>query len=502
MNKKIFYVLGIVFVVGSAFLLFSLETKAISVRVTYPTALNPGTVGIVYPPIQFLAEGGSGDYTWRQFFKPGVTDTPLSSIGLSLSSSGVLSGTPKLPNGVTSHTARFTVEAKDEDGTPGYGSYTVLINSAGQQTPTATPQIFTKSLPGGVMGKLYTFQLDPKGKESPFFFAWSKGAGFPNWLSLTPEGLLTGTPNAADNYNIPLTIKDQSGTKSDSRNFPMAVGSSATLKVSPQSLPTATLNKEYSQFLTVTGGAPPYKWSVFLRPSGLNYTLQGVNSEILQLKGALSESGDNPVGITVEDSAIPANSFSQVYPIKASLAAVSPPPGAGGGAGGVGRDCPKQYPQGQGMKNPRIYYSANKTPIAYDGLVPCGKCAVVNPTVDSKNKITTGGSPQYTPCQFCHFFVMFKGIVDWVVGGLVPILAILMLVIGGVMFYLGGANPAFLQTGKNIIKSVVWGLIIVFGAFLIVNTILAAIGLADFKAQGFDPRNWFQFPCQIDLTTK
>jgi type IV secretory pathway VirB2 component (pilin) len=142
--------------------------------------------------------------------------------------------------------------------------------------------------------------------------------------------------------------------------------------------------------------------------------------------------------------------------------------------------------------------------VAYDGLVPCGKCVLVGVSIDKKGNYLGGGTPINLPCQFCHFFVMFKGIIDWVTGVLVPIVAVLMLVIGGLMFFFGGTSPGMLQTGKNIIKSVVWGLIIIFAAYMIVNTILSFLGLADFSATGLDPTKWFDFGknCPIKLPTQ
>ncbi len=72
-----------------------------------------------------------------------------------------------------------------------------------------------------------------------------------------------------------------------------------------------------------------------------------------------------------------------------------------------------------------------------------------------------------------------------------------MLVVGGGMFFFAGANPKYLQMGKDVITSTLWGLVIIFTAFLIVGVILKAIGLAEWTQNIY--KNWwdkgfFQIP--------
>ena len=65
-------------------------------------------------------------------------------------------------------------------------------------------------------------------------------------------------------------------------------------------------------------------------------------------------------------------------------------------------------------------------------LVPCG---------------LSGDDPETSiyencPCTLCHFFILFKNIIDFVLIRIVPAVAVLMLVIGGIMFFGAGENPA------------------------------------------------------------
>ncbi|MFC1789367.1 pilin [Patescibacteria group bacterium] len=109
-----------------------------------------------------------------------------------------------------------------------------------------------------------------------------------------------------------------------------------------------------------------------------------------------------------------------------------------------------------------------------EGLVPCGTTCC--------------------PCQFCDFFVLFEKIIDFVLN-LVIIIAVLMIVIGGFMFLFSGANPNLFATSKRILTSTVIGLTIIFGAWIIINTFFAFIGLSDFGLQLTGPGEWFIIKC-------
>lgn len=110
------------------------------------------------------------------------------------------------------------------------------------------------------------------------------------------------------------------------------------------------------------------------------------------------------------------------------------------------------------------------------GLVPCGE--------------------EGNPCTFCHLFVLFENIVNFVLFEFVPPLAILMLVVGGAWFFFAAGDPGQLQRAKGILTSVVWGLIIIYGAWLLVNLFFMTIGINEAAFSGL-PQNWFKFECPI-----
>jgi len=132
-------------------------------------------------------------------------------------------------------------------------------------------------------------------------------------------------------------------------------------------------------------------------------------------------------------------------------------------------------------------YQGYGTTIYYEGLVPCGKSEPLAEGESEEVKL---------PCQFCHFFVMFKSILDFVLK-LVIIIAVLMLTVGGFMFFFAGGNPAALDRAKGILTSTAIGLVIIFAAWLIVNSILTFPGFIN-PQLSWDPTKWFQVECPIE----
>lgn len=59
-------------------------------------------------------------------------------------------------------------------------------------------------------------------------------------------------------------------------------------------------------------------------------------------------------------------------------------------------------------------------------------------------------------------------------------LAVLMIVIGGVEFMIGGANESMRKEGKNRISNALWGLLLALGAWLILYTINPELIKLDF----------------------
>ncbi len=115
---------------------------------------------------------------------------------------------------------------------------------------------------------------------------------------------------------------------------------------------------------------------------------------------------------------------------------------------------------------------------AQGGLVPCG------------------GETQ-PPCQFCHLFVMLKTIIDFVLVYIVFPVATLLIIIGGIMFFLYVENPQQAEQAKHLLTATVIGLVIIFSAWLVIGLFFTAIGLSDFALSLTGPNNWFIINCPI-----
>lgn len=126
-------------------------------------------------------------------------------------------------------------------------------------------------------------------------------------------------------------------------------------------------------------------------------------------------------------------------------------------------DCPADPDTGE---RPRI-----ESCCPSEGLVPCGTTCC--------------------PCQLCDIFVMIDKILDFFFLSLIPPLAILLTVIAGAYFLLAGSNPAQMEKGKEVLKSVVIGLIIIYGAWLFISFFLTMIGVASWTGL----ESWFEINC-------
>lgn len=113
-----------------------------------------------------------------------------------------------------------------------------------------------------------------------------------------------------------------------------------------------------------------------------------------------------------------------------------------------------------------------------EGLVPCG---------DQKN-------PPTCPCELCDFFVMFERIVNFILFEIVPVLAVLMVAIGGFMllFAYKGGGSEMVSRAKKLFTSVAIGLLLIYGAWLIVNTFFWMIGVQDWTGL---QEGWWQIRC-------
>ena len=110
------------------------------------------------------------------------------------------------------------------------------------------------------------------------------------------------------------------------------------------------------------------------------------------------------------------------------------------------------------------------------GLVPCG------------------GEGE-ADCTTCDFFVMAKNVIDFIVIDLVTPVAALFMIIGGFLFYTSGGSEKQVSLAKNILYGVIIGALIIYGAWLLVDSVLLMLtGSGADQPAGF-PWPWYKIKC-------
>jgi len=105
--------------------------------------------------------------------------------------------------------------------------------------------------------------------------------------------------------------------------------------------------------------------------------------------------------------------------------------------------------------------------------------------------VSCGGRGQ-DPCQFCDLFVVFNNVIKFLLFCLVPPFAVIGIVIAGIYFIFAGGNPGMISQGKDILRAVAIGLLIVFCAWLLIDLFFSYIGVVNLSLK----EGWFQIECQ------
>ena len=247
------------------------------------TSLANGTVNQAYNrPVQ--ATGGTPPLAWNI-----VAGTGTLPPGLNLNSTtGAISGTPTMAG-----TSSFTVRVADMRGQDDAQALSILINAP------PPPSITTTTLPGGTVGQPYNQTLQATGGTGTLTWSLS-GGSLPAMLSLSPAGIISGTPTSTGTANFTVTVRDTLN-RSDTQSLAIAV--SAALTITTSSLPDAEVGKSYSRTLQRSGGVSPFTWSVTPPlPDGLR-----LDPSTGQITGSPDggTAGNYTLTFTVRDSSTP-----------------------------------------------------------------------------------------------------------------------------------------------------------------------------------------------------
>ncbi len=288
-------------------------TQALSITINLPaaphittTTLPAGTEGAAYS--QQLAATGLAPMTF-------ATSAGSLPAGLTMSSAGLISGSPTGPTG----TASFTVKVTDgsnpvQSATQPLG---ITINLP------APPAITTTTLPAGTEGLAYSQTVAASGGLGTLTFSISTGS-LPTGLTMSSGGVISGTPTGPNGTaNFTVQVRDQSSpVQTGTKALSILINLPGAPTIAPATLPNGAVGTAYSQTLTVTNGLAPYTWSVSVGtlPAGLTLAGNGTTAKI----SGTPTTAQSSVAFTIQvaDSSNPSQQGTQAYSV--TIAAAPP----------------------------------------------------------------------------------------------------------------------------------------------------------------------------------
>ena len=246
--------------VMSATLVLTIAAAPLSIPTT---SLPNGSVGVLYSA-SVVASGGTPPLSWS------ISAGALPA-GLSLSASGVISGTPTAP--VQNGSITFLV--RDSGAPAQMKSATLVLTIA-----PAPLSILTTSLPSGMVGVAYNATLGAGGGTLPF--SWSiSGGTVPAGLSLSAAGVISGTPTTAvSNTSVTFLVRDSGSPAQTKSAILMLTIAPALLSIPTTALPNGMVGVPYNASIVAAGGTTPYAWSISsgALPAGLSLSAAGLIS--------------------------------------------------------------------------------------------------------------------------------------------------------------------------------------------------------------------------------
>ena len=229
-------------------------------------AIPNGTVGNIYS-VPLLATGGVPVYSF-------VVSSGTLPPGLSLSGSGVLSGTP-----TTSGSFPIVIRLGDSTGAEFQKSYTILVGSSALS--------FTNiSLPVGYLGQNYRVSLFSFGGVQPYKYSVSTGT-LPAGLTLSDDGIISGVPNVSGQSTVTFRVSDASGAIA-TNTLVMGIIQS-TIGFGFTSIPNATVGQGYGFTPTGGSGTAPFRFSVLGGlPPGISVRPDGALTGVPTQSGAFN----------------------------------------------------------------------------------------------------------------------------------------------------------------------------------------------------------------------
>lgn len=196
------------------------------------------TIGVACSQ-QLAATGGTGALTWSDL------NGDLVGTGLSLTTDGLLTGTPSAAGPIT-----FTALVTDENAQTDQQLLNFTINSA--------VVVNAATLPDWTAGVAYAQQLTASGGMGARTFSDKLNSLAGTGLTLNAAGALTGTPAAAGSIGFTALATDAVGATGE-RVFGFTVN--PAVSITTASLPDGKAGEAYTHAMEGTGGTGALVWS-------------------------------------------------------------------------------------------------------------------------------------------------------------------------------------------------------------------------------------------------
>ena len=178
----------------------------------------------------------------------------LDGIPINISSSNTSIATVQTPvnffwDGSTVPATRVTVNIIGAGTTQIHASGVNIADVVMNLTVTGPVNVTTSSLPSGGVGIPYSFTMSAAGGVAPY--SWT-AIGLPAGLSISPAGVITGTPTAPGSSSAVLTVRDSSSspqTANATLNLNISAAVPASITASAGSGQTAAINTAFSNQL-------------------------------------------------------------------------------------------------------------------------------------------------------------------------------------------------------------------------------------------------------------
>jgi hypothetical protein len=260
---------------------------------------NIALFGVIRVPVagtayaqQFTTLGGTPPYNYTM--TPLSPHIPMLPPGLSLSASGLLSGTT-----TSTGTYQFRLRVTDNAGNTFTRAFQFLVSTA------SGLRVTTDGFDDLMMGGSVEEGLSLVGNPTPSSVAWSHvGGTLPPGLNVVTDSLM-GWPTAAGTYIFTLRGTDPGNAANFAdrefrvRVVPMQIVS-PPMRFGWGELPGGHVGQPYSTTIKIAGGVPPYTFAanpLLPLPAGLTLSAAGV------LSGTPLQTGGYEIEFDVSDSA-------------------------------------------------------------------------------------------------------------------------------------------------------------------------------------------------------